>query len=371
MTFGIVAGSVLAIEKYGRDVLRRPQDPAVVHDVGVYMLLLYTRWSSGWRGRRAAFLATCAFVIAIWRVGRQQLQPGAQVFPHEPRPHRREPPDGTGGGARAVRHLRGAPARGGEGAGVVPRGRRGDDRLHLQPGGDRWRARPTAMPICNGWLSAPALRLRSRSPIASTFTSIATRDAVGHVFRVASSLDSMVVGEPQILGQVKEAYATARAVGAVNSQLDALLTRALCRRQAGAQRNRDRHVGGVGRFGRRRAGQEDLRQPRRQERLSWSARARCASWRRAICSRTARRKIYVGNRTYERAVGAGREVQRRGHPLRPALRNRSPRRHRHQLHRRAPRHLPQGARRTVPARAARTVPCSSSTSPCRATSIRR
>jgi glutamyl-tRNA reductase len=51
-------------------------------------------------------------------------------------------------------------------------------------------------------------------------------DAVRHVFRVASSLDSMIVGEPQILGQIKEAYATARAVGAVNSQLDALLTRA-------------------------------------------------------------------------------------------------------------------------------------------------
>jgi glutamyl-tRNA reductase len=51
-------------------------------------------------------------------------------------------------------------------------------------------------------------------------------DAVRHIFRVASSLDSMVVGEPQILGQVKEAYATARAVGTVNSQLDALLTRA-------------------------------------------------------------------------------------------------------------------------------------------------
>ncbi|HEX9110244.1 MAG TPA: glutamyl-tRNA reductase, partial [Terriglobales bacterium] len=51
-------------------------------------------------------------------------------------------------------------------------------------------------------------------------------DAVRHVFRVASSLDSMVVGEPQILGQVKEAYATARAVGAVRAQLDQLLTRA-------------------------------------------------------------------------------------------------------------------------------------------------
>jgi glutamyl-tRNA reductase len=53
-----------------------------------------------------------------------------------------------------------------------------------------------------------------------------SNDAVRHVFRVTSSLDSMVVGEPQILGQVKEAYALARAVGAVQSQLDSLLTRA-------------------------------------------------------------------------------------------------------------------------------------------------
>jgi len=51
-------------------------------------------------------------------------------------------------------------------------------------------------------------------------------DAVRHVFRVASSLDSMVVGEPQILGQVKEAYAIARAAGAVQSYLDLLLSRA-------------------------------------------------------------------------------------------------------------------------------------------------
>ena len=52
------------------------------------------------------------------------------------------------------------------------------------------------------------------------------KDAVRHLFRVASSLDSMVVGEPQILGQVKEAYATARAVGAVRGQLDQLFSRA-------------------------------------------------------------------------------------------------------------------------------------------------
>jgi glutamyl-tRNA reductase len=52
------------------------------------------------------------------------------------------------------------------------------------------------------------------------------KDAIRHLFRVTSSLDSMVVGEAQILGQVKEAYATARAVGAIQSHLDLLLTRA-------------------------------------------------------------------------------------------------------------------------------------------------
>jgi glutamyl-tRNA reductase len=51
------------------------------------------------------------------------------------------------------------------------------------------------------------------------------RDAIRHLFRVAASLDSMVVGEPQILGQVKEAYACGRSVGAVAGHLDPLLTR--------------------------------------------------------------------------------------------------------------------------------------------------
>lgn len=51
-------------------------------------------------------------------------------------------------------------------------------------------------------------------------------DAIRHLFRVASSLDSMVVGEPQILGQLKSAYALAKDRGTVNGFLDLLLTRA-------------------------------------------------------------------------------------------------------------------------------------------------
>ena len=49
------------------------------------------------------------------------------------------------------------------------------------------------------------------------------QEAVRHLFRMAASLDSMVVGEPQILGQVKEAFAVARSAGTVAGQLEHLL----------------------------------------------------------------------------------------------------------------------------------------------------
>ena len=50
-------------------------------------------------------------------------------------------------------------------------------------------------------------------------------DAVRHAFRVASGLDSMVLGEPQILGQMKDAVRTASDAGALGTLLHQLFQR--------------------------------------------------------------------------------------------------------------------------------------------------
>jgi glutamyl-tRNA reductase len=51
--------------------------------------------------------------------------------------------------------------------------------------------------------------------------------AIGHLLKVTSSLDSLVVGEPQILSQVKEAYHQAKKLGATGSRLNFIFQKAL------------------------------------------------------------------------------------------------------------------------------------------------
>jgi glutamyl-tRNA reductase len=48
------------------------------------------------------------------------------------------------------------------------------------------------------------------------------QDAVQHIMRVASGLDSLILGEPQILGQVKQAYTSAKDSGSVNGSFERL-----------------------------------------------------------------------------------------------------------------------------------------------------
>jgi glutamyl-tRNA reductase len=65
-------------------------------------------------------------------------------------------------------------------------------------------------------------------------------DAVRHIFRVATGLDSMVLGEPQILGQVKDAYQIAREANALGPPMERLLQNTF----AVAKRVRsDTHIG--------------------------------------------------------------------------------------------------------------------------------
>ena len=61
-----------------------------------------------------------------------------------------------------------------------------------------------------------------QSVLKEHFYSMKTKETVRHAFRVASALDSMVVGEPQILGQVKEAYRVALEAGCTGLYLNQL-----------------------------------------------------------------------------------------------------------------------------------------------------
>jgi len=78
----------------------------------------------------------------------------------------------------------------------------------------------------------------SESPVRASLG----KDAVRHVFRVASGLDSMVVGESQILGQVRAAFAAGRSAGSVGPCLDALFRAALT---VGRRVRRETEIGRV------------------------------------------------------------------------------------------------------------------------------
>ena len=78
-------------------------------------------------------------------------------------------------------------------------------------------------------VSAFLARFHGRAPedIAPHLYRLEGEAAVRHAFRVAASLDSMVMGEPQILGQVKDAYVWAEKAGSLGSVLNALRNRSI------------------------------------------------------------------------------------------------------------------------------------------------
>jgi len=73
----------------------------------------------------------------------------------------------------------------------------------------------------------PAILIQALGPETDAFYEKCGIDAARHLFRVSASLDSMVVGEPQILGQVKEAYALAKKYNGVGRLMHGCFDKAL------------------------------------------------------------------------------------------------------------------------------------------------
>jgi glutamyl-tRNA reductase len=87
---------------------------------------------------------------------------------------------------------------------------------------------PQSLPAVDELIDA-LLTSRNVSPeqLAGRLTTLVGRDVVRHIYRVACSLESMVIGEPQILSQVKQAYQAAVEAGTAGPMLHELFQTAL------------------------------------------------------------------------------------------------------------------------------------------------
>jgi glutamyl-tRNA reductase len=81
-----------------------------------------------------------------------------------------------------------------------------------------WCAGDPAAPLAD-WLVAESGGERA---IADCLYRLEGPEAVRHLFSVASGLDSLILGEPQILGQLKDAYRAAQQAGTAGGQLNRL-----------------------------------------------------------------------------------------------------------------------------------------------------
>ncbi len=131
--------------------------------------------------------------------------------------------------------------------------------------------------------------------------------AVMHLFRVTSGLDSLVLGETEILGQVKRAFETARGAGAVGQVLSPLLTQAL---SVGKRARKETSIGdgslSVARVGLDVAARALGRYEGRTATVIGAGDTGLLATRHLLAAGAAR--VHLANRTLSRAVDAAAEL---------------------------------------------------------------
>ena len=184
-----------------------------------------------------------------------------------------------------------------------------------------------------------------------------------HLFRVAAGLDSLVVGEPQILGQVKDAYQTLpRAHDASGPSSATAVPAVVRRREACADGNGARRRGGIGQLRRGRARAKDLRRPAGTARVLVVGAGEISTLTAQHLRAQGVGEIVITSRTHAHAerTRRGRRGSRRAmgrNEQRARLR-----RHRHHGHRFAAAHHHARTARGGDAASRRSRRCSSSTS---------
>src|SRR5258706_13687681 len=105
------------------------------------------------------------------------------------------------------------------------------------------------------------LHWRDLEPLVYTVTG---DEAALHAFRVAASLDSMILGEPQILGQVKDAFALAQSAGTAGPVLHALMSQAFGAAKRVRTETEIGRLAGAGSYSAGEVAREDFRRVRGQ-----------------------------------------------------------------------------------------------------------
>lgn len=148
----------------------------------------------------------------------------------------------------------------------------------------------------------------SRGDLSPWLYSFTGAQAAEHLFRVVSSLDSMVPGEPQIFGQVKQAYISSLFAGAVDPRMNHLFQRAF------AVAKRIRRETGIGRLGvsvSSVAIQFVMRQqhtPVRDQMVILIGAGEMAEQAAQALFKSGVGEVLVTNRTYQRSVEVARQI---------------------------------------------------------------